>query len=671
MLWGLAGLSLPVIAHLLRRGVSEKFFFPAVWLLVQSRKDASAGLRLWRYLLLLLRILAIVLLVLAFARPQTVNPNGLQAGSVNTANPLPGGVTLVLLDGSRSMGQVVDGVEVWSQALVAAERVIQQLRAGKDRVQVWRVGGRVEKLLPMATADLALARQRLSLQADRVPVGGDGSLERAVVKALGYLEEAGGGRLVVVTDGLLEVEAAARVPVGVRVVSLVEAAGENVGLVSVRARDEDAVAGARGGVMVEVGCFAETDWRGAVRVRVDGVESVVPVSVVAGGVTSIEVPVPWSQAGWRDVYAELTELGGQPVVDALASDNVRRAGAWVRGVVPVGVSVGAGVDRGELAMVMAALSPFRDGRDRFDAQLRLTANTGSLPGAGVVVWVGGQRLSGQWVDWVRQGGRLVWMPAVEADTVTRISMLQPEGSPLVEGMSQEALGAMARSLSPGQPGAWAESLSDSGGKSVWLQNDALRPLVVHEALGQGGVVRMGLPLSQAGRTGWLVPLLQQAVADLLPVEGGLIEGVVGQPAAMMAVTDAGGVDSQWAVMGPEGEAVSAQVRRVRGGVSAAVVPEREGLYRLQMVDEALASGGAVLVSGGGVAESDLIGGEREMIRWESERVQQGGGGYASSSSGLSLDALGEPGVIEWWPVCLALAGGVMFVELMLAGKAVA
>ena len=68
-LWGLAGLSLPVLVHLLTRRQQTRIRFSAVYLLFQAQKRSIRRSRPNRLLLLFLRCLGVALLCLALANP--------------------------------------------------------------------------------------------------------------------------------------------------------------------------------------------------------------------------------------------------------------------------------------------------------------------------------------------------------------------------------------------------------------------------------------------------------------------------------------------------------------------------------------------------------------------------------------------------------------------------
>lgn len=725
MLWGLAGLSLPVVAHLLRRGVAERFDFPAVWLLEQSSKDAAAGARLWHYLLLFLRTLAIALLVFAFARPQTTNPEALNVrGAATEQSESQSNLTLILLDASGSMRQKVGDAgsgeaSCWDEAIVAAQRVLDQLQAGKDRCQIWRLDGSITPLLPAPTANLKTAHAALLVQSSLTGEPGDfpGGLRGAgagavdwgqvVGRGLDMLEASGGGggRLVVITDRALAVEVASKKPIDVRTVSLVQRSADNLAMVSVRAVDEQSIAGAPGVVRVGLRWFGESQHapkKATIELLIDGASAAVARGDVFtnGSEASIDLPVIWpgaintksgTKSGYRRLEARLLSVDGlaAPVNDAIAADNQRRAGVYVHGPVQVTVVPANDATTPADAWVAAlALSPHQDGRDRLRARVsQVDAPPTSNDANNVVMRIGGQGLPEAWRDWIQAGGRLIsWAsPRKEALGDSRIATTQPD-SPLVAGFTTQAVASMADGLNAvgaGRTGALLKSgdrFNDALSADVWLRDSAGQPLVVHEVMGdRGRRVRFALSFEAVSRTGWFVPLLQQAVAELAPDSGRLMEVPVNQALRLTGIDPSmnqGSTEQTQTelfntvgVVGPDGQVLSARSGRTASGVwYAGLVPVQEGLYQLLRGDHVLAAA----VATASVEESDLTDQHEPLtIQWASRGLEGQASARIRASTSVTLDGLGEPAVFEWWPLCLAAAGLVMLVELLLSGKAVA
>src|SRR5262249_4191929 len=85
--------AIPVVLHLLKRRPEPRVKFPAVRLLKDAPVERTDRRNLRDLLLLALRVAALVLLAVAFARPFFASASSLQ----------PAGVTMVALDTSYSM----------------------------------------------------------------------------------------------------------------------------------------------------------------------------------------------------------------------------------------------------------------------------------------------------------------------------------------------------------------------------------------------------------------------------------------------------------------------------------------------------------------------------------------------------------------------------------------
>ncbi len=180
-----AAVAVPLLLHLWnRRRAGERVLFPAARLLAAATEARGAAIRLREWLLLALRILAVLLLAIAAAQPSVTGRVGARA---------PGALALVL-DNSLSTTAVVGGRSVFDQL---RDELRSALAAAEPGDRVWLV-----------TADGAVVSGdrttvRAALDAARVLAGaGDlpGALRRAAALADGA--RAGGtGAIVLATDG--------------------------------------------------------------------------------------------------------------------------------------------------------------------------------------------------------------------------------------------------------------------------------------------------------------------------------------------------------------------------------------------------------------------------------------------------------------------------------------
>lgn len=183
-LLGLAAFAgVPLAVHLLRRRVSRRVDFPAVRYLTRMEQEHSKELKLRHRLLLFLRVLAVIALALAAARP-VANLAGLGHAPLSLA---------LLVDNSMSSGAVRDGRAVIDDLRADALELVNTLTP-EDRAWVVTADGRVNGGAP------ASLKQLLT---DLKPLGGRGDLGSATRRAVA-LARSGSPRapvVAIVSDG--------------------------------------------------------------------------------------------------------------------------------------------------------------------------------------------------------------------------------------------------------------------------------------------------------------------------------------------------------------------------------------------------------------------------------------------------------------------------------------
>ena len=132
-LFGLAAGILPILIHRLIQRKAIPRNFSAVRLLLQSERIMARPQRLKHILLLALRVLAVVSLVLLMARP-VMMPQGLLAMT-------EGGVKVLILDNSLSMGYREERGERYALAKKAAKEIIQKAKGQAVIIPTAPVGG--------------------------------------------------------------------------------------------------------------------------------------------------------------------------------------------------------------------------------------------------------------------------------------------------------------------------------------------------------------------------------------------------------------------------------------------------------------------------------------------------------------------------------------------------
>lgn len=173
----------PLLVHLLRRKVGRTIDFPAVRYLLRMEQEHSKDLKLRNRLLLLLRLLAVLALAMAAARP-IARLTGLGHAPIALA---------LVLDNSMSAGVVQDGRVVFDSLRADARALLGDLTSD-DRAWIVTADGRV-----IGGAPSALLQGLTTL----TPLGGRGDLATATARALG-LARSGAPRtpvVAVLSDG--------------------------------------------------------------------------------------------------------------------------------------------------------------------------------------------------------------------------------------------------------------------------------------------------------------------------------------------------------------------------------------------------------------------------------------------------------------------------------------
>jgi len=169
--------AVPLLVHLLRRRIGRIVDFPAVRYLARMEQDHSRDIKLRNRMLLLLRLLAVVAIALAAARP-VARLFGVGHAPVALA---------LIVDNSMSTGAVQDGRARLDSVKAEARRLLGDLTAD-DRAWLVTADGRVIGGAPSALGE-ALATL--------APLGGRGNLSVATTRALG-LAKSGAPRTPVV-----------------------------------------------------------------------------------------------------------------------------------------------------------------------------------------------------------------------------------------------------------------------------------------------------------------------------------------------------------------------------------------------------------------------------------------------------------------------------------------
>lgn len=223
-------LAVPLIALYVLKVKRERRIVPSVWLWKSATRDLQAKSP-FRKLLpnvpLFLELLALALLALALAGPVTRSTRLSDARAV------------LIVDVSASMGALENGQTRLARAQESARNAARRFAPGTEIMLL--AAGRTAELASPFERD----RRRLEAAIDRLAVHEvEGQLGSAIALAADQLREAGGGRIVLVTDGAVADNQTLPAPNVPMDVILVESSSNNTGIVRTEvARAPDPVTG--------------------------------------------------------------------------------------------------------------------------------------------------------------------------------------------------------------------------------------------------------------------------------------------------------------------------------------------------------------------------------------------------------------------------------------------
>jgi hypothetical protein len=187
---GLVAAAVPIVIHLLNRRRVKRVKFSSLEFLDEVNKQRMRRINLRRILILILRTLAVLAVVVAFARP-TLRSGFLFAGSV------PKNV-VVCLDASFSMGVAMETGTAFDAAKKIAGDIVDEA-GNSDAINVVVFGKHAEALLEQGTRNQGVVRSSI----DRVALSNETTSIRAGIdRALELIAKSDveGGEIYVVSD---------------------------------------------------------------------------------------------------------------------------------------------------------------------------------------------------------------------------------------------------------------------------------------------------------------------------------------------------------------------------------------------------------------------------------------------------------------------------------------
>ncbi len=604
---GLVAAAVPIIIHLLNRRRVKRVKFSSLEFLDEVNKQRMRRINLRRILILVLRTLAILALVFAFARP-TLRSGLLFAGSA------PKNV-VVCLDASYSMGAAMETETAFDAAKRIAADVVDEA-SGSDMINVVLFAKTADALLEQGTRNKGVVKSTI----DRVELSSETTSIRAgVERALDLIEKSDvdGGEIYVVSDFRANEDSSfvdeANIPANVRVY-FIPVYDEEVDNVSI---DRVGVPRKllRPGEVVKVSVTTtnhslEADASAPLEIIVDGDRKAEQVVELSPGATQT-VMFPLSLAEPGRYHGRVAKNR-----DRLPADDDRFFLIEVSNTIPVTVMTGrrratpaaSGVP--SVFYVEKALNPRGTAEGEFSLRVidQRDLTTSSLPRSGVIVWADPQGLEPNRMTLLerhvrRGGGLMVFLgnadPAVlnnaafrelvgirgaaekSADSRAAFTSFE-KAHPVFNLFTKEELELLSRAKVRSYVGARgvapdsALAYVGGGDPAVWeCVRGRGRVLVFAAApdLESGDI-----PLSPM-----FLPLMHTSVS-YLAASGeapGADEHLVGAPIAF-AVAQAGLDESQLAIKDPAGESLKPAIgERTSGEVQVGFDrPARPGFFRL-------------------------------------------------------------------------------------------
>ncbi|MCH7724183.1 MAG: BatA and WFA domain-containing protein [Bacteroidetes bacterium] len=172
ILFGLAAATIPVIIHLLNLRKLKKIEFSTLKFLKELQKNKIRRVKLKQWLLLALRVMIIIMIVTAFARPtiEGVTIGGTTSAAKTTA--------IFILDDTFSMSVVDENGSYFNQAKKTIKQLLTQLEDG-DEAAIILISGDHKEELPLKTNIGSLADLLNNLKISSA----SGTINSALIKA--------------------------------------------------------------------------------------------------------------------------------------------------------------------------------------------------------------------------------------------------------------------------------------------------------------------------------------------------------------------------------------------------------------------------------------------------------------------------------------------------------
>ena len=618
MLAGLGLLSLPIIAHLLNRKSNETHFIPTIRFLKASATNQNRFLKLRRWLLLILRGLAVAAIVCMFARP--VWWQGANASSSKDSVGMA-----VVIDRSLSTTQIIGNTSLFQSFLGAATRSLGELKNGSDFATIVLAGDTPEPLQRKLVPNIPDLKTKLKTV---VPSLGRADIPGAIAEAARQLNLFEGRRVLVVisdmqrsnwTELVNDSSSGFDLPpdTEVRFVQQQKRSTSNVALSNARCDPPNPTIGQLATLSVTTTNFTEHAKQ-------------IPISLFAGGEKLDErvLTIEPGQASIVSFQIKCSQTWGYRFAipsDNLTVDDEAFVAISSSAVTPVAVISDDGTDIGSSKFFLErAVSPFNGERDRY--QIRSFSSksikSGSLDGQEIVV-VGyisnfTNKASDELLKFVKSGGRLLYLCG-EGNVARQLSKIEERAGDtcfpfgltkldrfkdfgdMLQIQSGKWRSRWLRAFDlPSQLGlqqirfdkAWAAGQIREGAE-VLLQYSDGRPALGYSTYGDGTIVLANLSpsvdFSEFGKFGSFAAFVQMILGQLQDQDsaGDLLQ--VGSSVNFLhKLRNKGGDENPLSVIGPSGDKLKVRITKSEDSISLLGEAAGEpGFYELRSADEVL------------------------------------------------------------------------------------
>lgn len=655
LLAGLAAVGLPVLIHFLTRARPRRIAYPPYKFLLEACAGQQAVHRLRTIVLLAIRTLAVLALVLLFARP-FLKP----AAATNTE---ASGRVVLVLDASLSMRAVQGGISLFAHAQAEAADVLRGLDSGTEAAVILE-GAAPRPLLPALSRNIPALHDEL-VKAQPTYEAGDAAAALALAKKM----LGGAGTVYVFSDfQKTDWQQVDRLPDGVvcRLRQVVDGAIDNLAITDARLVPAEPVAGEPAQVVCTV--FNCTPRPREENVRLEFAD-------FAQGTRVAVPPFGSADAVFNITFSHTGSFAGKASIepDDLLEDNTRYMSARVNKALQILlVSDSDENDQRSAAFYVGrALAPSAQAAPGLNIVRRRSQDTdrGILETADVFVPVAPAMLSGEASEIisrrVQEGARLISF----LDGPTSSVLMFPSLNPPFQ-LQQPTTSAAGDSVTAGQ-GRWFTELgaSDFAGfrfhrhfQSVVFtnrQNDVLlsypdgSAALTLSTASNGAVVFVNVPLTPDDGDLIGSPIFPATLHEILgALRRGAAEHPVTPGAAWMTDVPTAS-EGTVTVSDPEGRPVPAQVLASGRTSRLAIPPAREpGDYVIKQSDNVIAHA---------VVNVDPRESDTRPIALADLKAGEG----ASVSVAREDDLLQSNESRQLWPVLAATAAALLALEMLL------